>query len=347
MITSTRPLCHFWRRQSGLSLIELMVAMAMGLILMAGLIGVVVSSQTANRAVSNMGGMQEGGRFAAEFLAQSLVMADHWGGIESDEVSVNAGLITAVGGCDGDWVTDLENSLRGYEGAGNIGAVAGFPANCISNIHYTPDTDILTIKYAGTSGMALDHSQSDNKDRLYIRTRTGSTSTLFNGDSDVSAAYPIEDGWAVYPFVIETYFISPCSNLGATGGGACDDGVPTLVRHTINKNSSNALQLRFEPLVENIETLQFQYGSDTDADGDVDRFDSADNVPDWTEVQTVRFTFLVRSAEAENSYADNKSYALDGYMASGAANTVISGAARAFHRKQYSRVVQIRNRGRD
>lgn len=329
--------------QQGLSLIELMVAMAMGLALMAGLIAVVVSSQVANRAVTNIGAMQEGGRFAADFLAQSITMADHWGGVEVKEVDMAPGLITAVGSCDGAWVTDLDQSIRGYEGAAAIASVAGFPSGCIAAGQYVAGTDLLTLKYSGTSGMADDHSAGADNGRLYIRSRTGSGATLFVGSSDVSGTYPITDGWVIYPFVIETFFISPCSNIN----GACDDGVPTLVRQTIHKTSQNATQLTLEPLIENIETLQFQYGSDSDGDGNVDRFDSAGTVPDWTEVQTVRFSLLARSPDTEANYTDSKSYTHDGYMVSGAASTVIATADQAFHRKQYSRVIQIRNRSRE
>lgn len=335
---------HFSRDyQRGLSLIELMVAMAMGLILMAGLIAVVVSSQVANRAVSNIGAMQEGGRFATDFLAQSITMADHWGGVEVKEVNMAPGLITAVGNCDGAWITDLDESVRGYEGAAAIAGVTDFPSGCIAAGQYLAGTDILTLKYAGTSGMADDHSAGDDNGRLYIRSRTGSGATMFVGNADVSGTYPIVDGWVIYPFVIETFFLSSCSNIN----GACDDGVPTLVRQTIHKNSQNATQLTLEPLIENVETLQFQYGSDSDNDGSVDRFDSADTVPDWTEVQTVRFSLLTRSPETEANYTDSKSYIHDGYMVSGAVSTVIAAADQAFHRKQYSRVIQIRNRSRE
>lgn len=142
--------------------------------------------------------------------------------------------------------------------------------------------------------------------------------------------------------MIETYFISPCSNIG----GACDDGIPTLVRQTIHKTSQNATQLSLEPLVENIETLQFQYGSDTDGNGDVDRFDTASSVPDWTEVQTVRFSILARTPDADANFSDSRSYTHDGYMVSGAASAVVPAADQAFHRKQYTRVIQIRNRSR-
>lgn len=329
-------------KQSGLSMIELMVAMAMGLFMMAGLIGVVVSSQTANQRVTEFSEMQENGRFAADQLAQSIAMADHWGGVESDAVETPTGIINAVGGCDEAWVTNLDESVRGYEGANSIALVADFPNGCIGNSQYLAGTDLLTLRYAGTSGMTDDHSGGDDKDKIYLRTRTGGAARLFEGDSDVSGTYTIGDGWIIYPFVIETYFVSPCSNIA----GACDDGIPTLVRQTIHKGSANADQLNLEPLIENVEQLQFQYGSDTDSDDDVDRFDTASAVPDWEDVISVRFSLLARSSDIDPNFSDTNSYTHDSYMASGAVGAMVPVAQRGFHRKQYSRVIQIRNRSR-
>lgn len=59
------------RTQLGLSVVELMVAMALGLLLMTGVIQVFLSSRQTYAANEAMGRLQENGRFALEFIARS------------------------------------------------------------------------------------------------------------------------------------------------------------------------------------------------------------------------------------------------------------------------------------
>ncbi|PWK92847.1 PilW family protein [Fulvimonas soli] len=64
------------RRQSGLTLIELMVAMVLGLIVAAGIVTVFLSTSNSNRAQTQMARLQEEGRFAVTQLKDDLRMAN-------------------------------------------------------------------------------------------------------------------------------------------------------------------------------------------------------------------------------------------------------------------------------
>lgn len=65
------------RTQMGLSIVELMVAMALGLLLMTGVVQVFLSSRQTYAANEAMGRMQENGRFALEFVARSARLAGY------------------------------------------------------------------------------------------------------------------------------------------------------------------------------------------------------------------------------------------------------------------------------
>lgn len=65
------------RTQLGLSLVELMIAMALGLLLMTGVIQVFLSSRQTYAANEAMGRLQENGRFALEFIARSARLAGY------------------------------------------------------------------------------------------------------------------------------------------------------------------------------------------------------------------------------------------------------------------------------
>lgn len=67
------------RSQQGLSLVELMVALAIGMFLMLGLVQVMSASRAAYRLAEGMGRAQENARFAMDSLERDLRMAGHLG----------------------------------------------------------------------------------------------------------------------------------------------------------------------------------------------------------------------------------------------------------------------------
>ena len=66
-------------RQQGLTLVELMVAATLGLVIMAGVIQLFISSKETYRINSFISQIQESGRFAIEAVAHDLRMAGYQG----------------------------------------------------------------------------------------------------------------------------------------------------------------------------------------------------------------------------------------------------------------------------
>lgn len=75
----TRQLHIPERSQQGLSLVELMVALAIGMVLMLGLVQVMSASRSAYRLAEGIGRAQENARFAMDSLERDLRMAGHLG----------------------------------------------------------------------------------------------------------------------------------------------------------------------------------------------------------------------------------------------------------------------------
>lgn len=63
------------KRQSGLSLVELMIAMVIGLIVLAGLAQILLSGKRSYGTQSGLGTMQENARFALYFLQRDIAKA--------------------------------------------------------------------------------------------------------------------------------------------------------------------------------------------------------------------------------------------------------------------------------
>ncbi len=72
-------------RQRGLSLIELMIALLIGLVLLLGVIQVFSASHTAYTLSQGLARVQENGRFAIDYLSRDIRMAGHMG-CKSDQI---------------------------------------------------------------------------------------------------------------------------------------------------------------------------------------------------------------------------------------------------------------------
>src|SRR3569833_1609038 len=71
--------CVYYGRQQGLTLVELMVAITLGLIVTAGIIQVFVGSKKTYSVEESLSRLQESGRLALEFLSNELRMKRYWG----------------------------------------------------------------------------------------------------------------------------------------------------------------------------------------------------------------------------------------------------------------------------
>ncbi|MCK4493007.1 MAG: prepilin-type N-terminal cleavage/methylation domain-containing protein, partial [Methylococcales bacterium] len=66
-------------KQSGMTLIEIMIAMLIGVFLLGGVMQIFMSSRQSYRMQDNLSRMQENGRFAMDFLTRDIRMADYQG----------------------------------------------------------------------------------------------------------------------------------------------------------------------------------------------------------------------------------------------------------------------------
>lgn len=340
--------------QMGISLVEVLIYLVLSLFLLAGTVTIFVSNKHAFRAQEAAIFMQENARFSMDFLGRSIRMADNWGGVEYDRIDTDGSLaITGIGGCNQTWLTNLNLGIQGFDGDTNIGSVSGFPNNCIDNADYLAETDILVLRYA-------DSEQADNGD-VYLRSAVsrGGTLGLAPSSGDLPTFGITEEfGTLNNPYRVEVWFVRPCSNrAGGTDAVLCDDAddggspIPTLTVLTLSGNT-----LSQQPMLEGIEQLQLEYGRDTDDDGDVDRYDTADTMnalatptereTAWREVLSVRVALIARSGQYDVGTTDNRFLYLAGDTGAQSAGVQPAGEAQKYQRKAYQQTLQIRNRVR-
>jgi len=337
---------NLYRKQHGLSMIELMVAMALSLILMAGVLQIFISNKKSFEITRDLSDVQENGRLGLTFIGESIRNADHWGAIEGKDLSNGAAVTGVDTTCDSAWILNTDVAIQGFEGAANA------PIDCIQNAttNYLANTDVLVVRYADgremvaetdVAGLAVSAANS-----VYTRVLTAEQGRVFNG-ADVAAALaaiPTDVAVLTFPFTTELYYVRRCS---ITNGGVCDadlDDTPTLVRMTLNGN-----QFEEQTLVEGVEQLQFEYGIDTD-DTDsaliTDTYVTAGTAPlntedGWNDVLSVRMSLVARATQLDIQVDDGKTYELAGNF-----DHTADPALRQFRRKQYNREINLRNRSR-
>lgn len=107
---SALPYTH--RRQpGGFTLVELMIALVLGLMLIGGVIGIFLSNRAVYRQNENLARMQENARYAFEIMARDVREA---GGIACGS---NLPTANVLNNASANWWSNWRDGLHGYEGS--------------------------------------------------------------------------------------------------------------------------------------------------------------------------------------------------------------------------------------
>ncbi len=342
------------RKESGITLIEMMVAITVGLILLAGIVQLFVSNKTAFRIQEGANILNENARYALNQIQYHLRTADYWGGVEADAVSVdgNVGLTTQCNGTP--LVTAI--GIQGFDGSS-----AGSPLDCIPNADYVADTDVVMLRYADADRIGSAATVAASGAALWVRTAIGRRAVILDG-ADINTVITnngdLADQAAPLGFAITNhryravaYFIRPCASQDRGTAGVCDaqdDDIPTLARLVLDENG----QLVQEDVVAGVEQMQIAYGIDNNGDLTADLYENADAVTAnnrWDRVVATRLSLLIRNLERDNAIpitTANTTYRLmngaNGANGAGIEYTV-PGDLRDYRRKLFNVAVQIRN----
>jgi len=101
---------------TGMSLVELMIAMVIGLIVMLGVVQVFSASREAYRLSEGLARVQENSRFAMDSLQRDLRMAGHFGCINDQAHTLqNPGSLYSTLNISANPSLDFTHSIQGYE----------------------------------------------------------------------------------------------------------------------------------------------------------------------------------------------------------------------------------------
>ena len=291
---SPPPLLACSGRERGMSLIELMVAMTLGMLVL-GVVTVIFSGTSGNRASLERGGrLAENAAYAVEVLSDEVRMAGFFAetnftGVAWQMPDPCATALTAQGWSQAPFTAPVP--ITGYQG-GEVapGCISDRKAGTAVVVTRRASAD-TTLPAAATGAYFLQASKCSSDPLSWVYSSTPGSFTLHKLDCVTIA--DIREG------VVRSYYISTCNECGS-------DTIPTLKRAELI-----GTQMTITPLVEGVENLQLLYGFDTDGDGNPDTYratlsgvvGAADN--DWSNVVSVKLYVLARSTEPEPGYIDS------------------------------------------
>jgi type IV pilus assembly protein PilW len=307
-------------RQQGFSLVELMVAVTIGLLMLAGLTATFVNSNQTRSEIEKVNRQIENGRYAMDLLTEDLRIAGYYGELDSSRltaptVTPNPCLTTAA-----TLKTNLPIIVQGYDNSNSL--------DCLSDVK--SGTDVIVLRrastcYIGESGANCD-AQVAGEPYIQVSLCNTQSTTPFDLDTDTTqltrTALNCTSAAPLRRYRTHIYFVANNDQSG--------DGIPTLKRAELGRNGFTIV-----PLVEGVDNLQLEYGIDTDCDGMPDVFNAnpetyvatyastciAPTTPNWKNVTSVKISMLARNTDKSMTHNDTRTYVL-GNKADNTSNTV-------------------------
>ena len=346
------PSVRRFGRMAGLSLVELMIAMTLGLVTVGAVGYIYLGTSKTYRTQDALARLQEGARYAFEVISSDIRMAGATGCAYSTATNV-------ITDYEDVWFANLfEQPLVAEDANGGSGTVTEFSdalrtvradvsREYVVQVHNTGGVVTFPAAHDITAGALMLATDCNHAAVFQVETASGTqitygaTGTPGNATTNLGAsgAYEFLQGSRLYKLAASTYYVD--TNPA---------GEPALYRMRPVGAAATATP---EELIEGVEDFQVTFGVDTNAalDGEIDFIDpDGDGDPyltaaqvnalagtpqdRWARVVSVRISLLMRTVE-DNVLPESQTYTYNG--------TTTTPAERRL-RKVFTHVVAMRNR---
>ena len=329
-------------QQTGLSLVELMVALAIGSFLMIGAIQIYNQSREAFVINESIARVQETAQFAMDTIEADLRMASNWGrnsrGLAVEGHSIigdddpSTPPLNPPADCGARWVLDLGKPIDGNNNSYGLACLPTPQAG-----PWQPNSDVITVRRASVSPVVplpgrVQIQSTRIQGELF---KNGLIPDNFEPPADATAPALATDSSATHNLLVNSYYVAQESEL--------IPGVPTLRRKTLTMQGGAAI-IRDEEVAPGVENIQLQLGIDVNQDNTVDRYvnpgdpiydPNANGYVPGARVMTARVWIIVRSVTREPGIQDTNNYK-PGDVTLGTPND-------DYRRMQVSKTILLRN----
>lgn len=244
--------------QWGFTLIEMMIAMTIGLMIIGALTAVIIGAGTSNKANSRQSELQTNGRYALDVLKREIQNAGYYGftgrGINANPNIPNNYI---ANDCLPGFSLNISQRIWGA----NNGINPFDTATCPELANVQPNTDMLVVRYLSTSPVLLPAGQEGGQSPLTeCKTATGALcfrsayeqGMLFRAGTPAAITdVPQQD----HVVEIDLYYVNKNTVAG--------DGIPSLRKYSLSATGVMTDEL----VVSGVENMQVQYGVDSGLSG--------------------------------------------------------------------------------
>lgn len=306
--------------QQGFSLVEVFVALAIGLVILSGVLSVFIGMRTTTAETLMYGELQENGRFAVSVLTDDISKQDFWGDYTGvfDISTISHALVAPGNDCTGAGVNNASFPVA----VGHFRTIWGDivdssnPIGCFNDAKIGSDViqvkrvlagDLIQRAADGSAILDVDGNQIPitNADAGNYHLVTNANDGILFG----SGAVPAVENGRVWQYQHHVYYVRDEAQGSNT--------VPVLMQGQLTTRMS------FAPIIDGIEMIHFMYGYDADTDPDadgygiVDAFIPASDMTDalWNDaggskIIAIKIFVLARNIAADNKYTNNNTYQL-------------------------------------
>ncbi|MBE9540362.1 MAG: PilW family protein [Proteobacteria bacterium] len=275
----TNLLTSIWHKQRGLSLVELMIAMALSLIIVAAIAQLFASMSRANQEMAKTSSQIENARFTMQFITSDLIHAGYWGSFvpEFDDLTFDdvaptdfpANVPDPCAPASFPLSDTILDQLIGLP----IQVYNAVPTACSTVLpNKLADTDVLVVRHANTCAPGDTNCEADVSGKLYFQASNCDTEL-----GSVVLPNPLNPNYAFDPnghtrtqidcttleskrkVIQNIYYIR---DYAVTIG----DGIPTLMRSEFDLVGGTLAQQAAVALVEGIERFRVELGIDKESD---------------------------------------------------------------------------------
>lgn len=289
-------------RSKGFTIVELMIAMLLGLLLAGAIVTVFLNTRQGFDRDERVMRMQDDARQAIRELTNDLSMAGFWADLVLPTAVTGDDSLSVATDCGpagvSDWIyaavePGSSDSLALTTVDNATGSTANNSFSCIASDEIVPGTDVVAVKrVAGTQAATIA------ADTVYLRTN-GTIGLLYREPEASPPAVSVPAPFREWEYRPRIYYVR---DYAVTDG----DGIPTLCRKVLEYDGGPTMTT--ECLAQGIENLQVEFGLDSDGDGEPNLY-----VPDPTldQLQTAvaaRIYVLARTTDEDFQYTNDKTY---------------------------------------
>jgi len=275
------------RAEQGFSLLELMIALTIGLFLLGALIGSVLTASSSGQARDRAVDVQMNGRYALDLIKRDVQHAGFSGLTTLFDPEI-AKSLSVANVCDVTTVGRISARIWGVDDSNP------YSGSCIPDGAYAGG-DVLVVRRLSASPVTPPFANN----LIYYRSayEGGKYFVGSAGAPTLPVSWPTPHG----DYLLEetVYYVSPYTTSASES-----PRVPALYRMRLGAGPAMVPEL----VASGVENMQVRYGK-FDATSGSQYFDAADISPaGWDAISSVQISLLVRGAAQEPGYKNTTTY---------------------------------------